>query len=89
MSSRAAIGRAVAGVLAFLAGLVATIWVCLRLSYRWQGFDPERDPGSADCDDCGLVAILEALPVIAVGVGLYIVTALVIWLMIRGRDTRE
>lgn len=82
--SRPKSGRRSLWLIVFLAGLIGMVWLMFQLSlplFGNQGYGSQ----AADCDDCGVVAWLEASPLIAAGVVAYCAVWGFAWLSRRSR----
>ncbi len=75
--------RRLIALVAFVIGLYAAWRLSLALVYRVENFEPNTDPMSTDCDQCGLTVILDAIGYFLGGTCVYLVIALIAWLALR------
>lgn len=60
---------------AFVAGLVVTWWLTVRVVHGLEGYVP----GEADCDDCGLTLLLDNVGWLALALVAYLAVAALVW----------
>lgn len=75
----------IAFVAVALVGIVGAWEIAKRVAYASQDFNPAREEGQSDCDQCGLTALLDGLPYLLGTLAAYLVLVIAIFVAIKRR----